>query len=103
MTDLNDKRTTYSTLIVALSLVMLSGCATAETFKEFDADGSGLISKSEADQARNLADIFQTADFNEDGGLDTEEFALAEEAIKRGRTSEKRRLMGTEKGGPKRR
>lgn len=88
------------TLSLVTCALLLSACAGMGSFKDFDANRNGGITREEADRKRALADIFDGADDNGDGHLDEEEFDLAKTAIELGRGDQKRRKMNTERGGP---
>ena len=88
---------------VVVVSVLLTGCESFDSFEDFDADSDGWISGEEAAESRDLSDLFRSADYNGDGVLDEEEYAVAQKAITGVRRTEKRRPMGTERGGVKRR
>ena len=70
-------------LLSALSLMGTVACAgdvsnTTDDFKQIDADQNGSISQSEASNSQVPAAVFDQADANKDGMLDTDEFARLE-------------------------
>jgi len=62
---------------IVLALAACSEPATDPLFAEYDADGDGLISWTEAQQNPDLAHVFERADRNGDGVLDPDEFRSA--------------------------
>lgn len=53
------------------------------SFNQIDADQNGMISKSEAEFSKTLPAVFDQADTNQDGMLDSDEFAKIEFQEKR--------------------
>ncbi len=72
---------------LAAALPVLAGCQTmsgmglpgmtSDAFSEYDDDGDGVISRSEARDTRVLAENFNTLDTNNSGGIDSQEYAAA--------------------------
>ncbi|TDU32632.1 EF hand domain-containing protein [Panacagrimonas perspica] len=86
--------------LAILSVLFLPGCVSSGKFKNMDDDSSGGISRQEASHSQALADLFNSADENNDGVLDEEEYALVYQVISKNRApTQQRRKMMTEKGG----
>lgn len=68
-------------LAAALSGVAFAG---SEAMQGLDADESGTISKEEASADDMLIEVFEEIDINEDGEIDTVEFAQFEEGTEAG-------------------
>ncbi len=72
---------------LAATLPVLAGCQTmgmsgfpgmaSDAFGDYDGDGDGVISRSEAQDSRVLSDNFGTIDTNNSGGIDTQEYGAA--------------------------
>lgn len=88
---------------IGLVIASLCACATLGTFNEADADDDGMISRQEASHSTDLSLLFNSADDNNDGALDEDEYELARKVIQGSRRSEKRKKTMTEQGGIERR
>lgn len=87
--------------LVIVSALFLSACASLGTFQDMDVDHDGAISRDEASPSGSLVSLFNSADENDDGVLDEEEYALVHQVLTQNSGTEtKRRKMMTEKGGP---
>lgn len=54
------------------------GATAAETFKQLDTDGDGMLTVEEADPNPDLVEAFEDGDENGDGKLDMAEFEKLE-------------------------
>ena len=65
-------------LSTALSMQSVGAGDRAEIFTKLDANADGFISVQEAEAHDDLPDAFADGDMNDDGRLDSEEFAKLE-------------------------
>lgn len=82
---------TKSPLMVFPMSLLLSACATAlGSFEDVDTNRDGGISVGEVQRSEDLAALFNSADDDQDGVLNQEEYALVREVILRSRQSSHR-------------
>jgi hypothetical protein len=76
--------------------LLLSACSSLGPFKEVDTNQDGGVSRDEAEsRSEELASLFNTADEDQDGVLNEEEYEFVREYLQSQRTS-------THRGPPKR-
>lgn len=67
--------------------LLLAACVTLGSFDKLDVDHNGGISPEEAARSEDLASLFNTADDDQDGVLNPEEYELVRDVIMRSRKS----------------
>ncbi len=77
--------------IATLSLpLLLAACATLGPFEQVDANRDGGISPEEAQRSEDLSALFNSADDDQDGVLNHEEYEIVRDVILRSRESSHR-------------
>ncbi|MDP3209639.1 MAG: hypothetical protein Q8M65_10855 [Rhodoglobus sp.] len=71
----------------ALPATLLAACAALGPFEKVDSNGDGGISREEARRSEDLVALFDSADDDQDGVLNPEEYELVREVLTRDRTS----------------
>lgn len=66
-----------------LFLLLISSCASLGSFQDLDVDNDGGINREEAGVSGRLMEMFETADDNNDGVLDQDEFADVKTILER--------------------
>ena len=80
--------------------LLLVACATAlGTFEDVDANRDGGISADEVQRSEDLTGLFNSADDDQDGVLNPEEYALVREVILRSKESSHRGTPASSTGG----
>lgn len=78
----------FAARLAALSLpLLLAACTTLGTFEQVDANRDNRVSPEEARQSEELSALFNSADDDQDGVLNHEEYDLVRDVILRSRES----------------
>lgn len=81
-------------LVVVLAGLLLSACGGLRPFKDMDVDQDGRIDRVEAKQSTKVLELFESADDDDSGDLEPDEYASIIYVIQRAQREVPRRSGG---------
>ena len=81
-------------LVVVIAGLLLGACGGLRTFEDLDVNEDGRIDRVEATQSTKVLEVFESADDDDSGDLEPEEYASVIYVLKREHKNVRRRSGG---------